>query len=83
MTSNKLPDVPGCNPEKLISIDQVISATGLGLKSVYARLNPKNRLYDPFFPKQVKVGQRAARWVDSEVQTWVQHRISASRSLRS
>ena len=82
MTLNKSPDESGYTSEKLIPIDQVISATGLGLKSVYARLNPKNPLYDPCFPKQVKVGQRAARWVDSEIQKWVQQRISSSRSLR-
>ncbi|WP_395240015.1 helix-turn-helix transcriptional regulator [Escherichia coli] len=33
---------------------------------------------DGEFPKPIKLG-RSTRWMQSEVETWVQHRISQSR----
>jgi len=34
---------------------------------------------DGVFPKPIKLG-RSSRWLKSEVETWMQHRIAQSRS---
>ena len=54
---------------QLIRLKQVKEKTGLSRSSIYQFIKEGK------FPAQVKLGQRAAAWVDSEVEDWINDRI--------
>lgn len=58
---------------KFIRRPQVESITGLKRSSIYAKMESNE------FPKPVKIGQRAAAWIYSEILDWQNERISATR----
>lgn len=60
--------------ERLIKIDEVRSRVGLSRSAIYRMMAQGG------FPMQVKQGNRAAAWVDSEIEAWIQRRIEESRS---
>jgi len=61
------------NDVRIIDIDEVMKRTGLGRSTVYAYIKESR------FPASVKVGDRSAGWVESEVAEWLRDRIKASR----
>ena len=58
---------------KLLRINQVLEITGLGRSTIYARVAQKS------FPEPIKAGQRASRWIESEVTDWIEVQILLSR----
>lgn len=66
--------------EALIRRQDVERLTGLGRSAIFERLNPNSRYHDPKFPKPINIGgSNSTRWIESEVQTWIQGKIEASR----
>lgn len=57
----------------LIRLEEVIKRTGLSRSWIY-RLIDENR-----FPAQVKLGGRAMAFVESEIDQWIENRITESR----
>lgn len=55
---------------KLIRLKQVMECTGLARSTVYKFIAEGD------FPKPVKLGVRVAAWVESEINDWVNARIS-------
>ena len=39
--------------------------------TLYAKLNPEDPSYDPAFPVPVRIGARAVRWIESEVEAYI------------
>lgn len=60
--------------EKLIDINEVKYQTSLGRSTIYDLIAKGG------FPKQIKIGSRAARWLQSEVQGWV-HTCASQRQV--
>ena len=60
---------------KFIRLNQVKEKTGLSRSSIYQFIKEGK------FPAQVKLGQRAAAWVDSEVDDWINGRISNRKTI--
>ena len=60
---------------KFIRLNQVKEKTGLSRSSIYQFIKEGK------FPAQVKLGQRAAAWVDSEVEDWINDRISNRQTV--
>lgn len=60
---------------KFIRLNQVKEKTGLSRSSIYQFIKEGK------FPAQVKLGQRAAAWVDSEVDDWINYRISNRQTI--
>ncbi|MFT4435322.1 MULTISPECIES: helix-turn-helix transcriptional regulator [Caballeronia] len=60
-------------PARILRIQSVSEMTGMAIPTIYlnARLGT--------FPKQIKLGPRAAGWIASEVQAWIDERVRASR----
>ncbi|OXI91052.1 transcriptional regulator [Burkholderia sp. AU31652] len=56
------------NPQRFLRIHEVIYKTGLTRSSVYAGCG---------FPPPVKIGPKAAAWVESEVEEWMAARMAA------
>ena len=61
---------------QMIKRIDVEKMTGLSRSTIYDRINPKSKRYDPDFPKPVKFGH-LTRWRLSEVQSWIQSKIEA------
>lgn len=57
-------------PERLLRLEQVEDRTGKKKSSIYAEVK------DETFPPPVKLGKRASRWVESEVDDWIARQIA-------
>lgn len=44
------------------------------LSSLYNKLNPKCKYYDPTFPKPIRLGANSVGWIESEIDDWLQSR---------
>lgn len=60
---------------KILRLPQVIERTGLSRTTIY------NRIADATFPKPIKLGERAVGWVDTEIDEWIQARITHTRDV--
>lgn len=54
---------------KVIRLNAVIEASGLGRSSIYKGMNQGT------FPKSVPLTGKAVGWLDEEVEAWIQARI--------
>ena len=61
--------------EGILRRKEVEAVTGLGRSTIY-ELMAENK-----FPQQVPLHGRAVGWVSSQVQEWIQSRISESRGV--
>ena len=63
------------NTIKMLRLRELIKLIGLSRSSIYDRLNPRSKRYDPDFPKPVKLN-RASRWLVSEVEERIRNKMS-------
>lgn len=68
------------SPIYMLTISQVVQRTGLSRSSIYSRINPASRFYDPTFPKQIRLSLKgsAVRWNAAAVNAWLEQCIDAS-----
>lgn len=62
--------------QSLIRLPEVQRRTGYSKAWIY-RLIDKGE-----FPKQIKLGTRAIAFIESEIDTWIENKISSSRELQ-
>lgn len=62
--------------ERILRLPQVKSATGLSRSSIYAKAKSGE------FPRHITLGIRCVGWLESEVQDWINSRVTASRTAR-
>lgn len=55
--------------ERLIRITEVEDTVGLTKGAIYGRIRRGE------FPSPVRVGDRAVRWLESEIQSWIADRV--------
>lgn len=60
--------------KNLLRLPQVEAATGYKRSTIY-RLIQEHR-----FPAPISLGERASAWIETEINEWIDARISASRS---
>ncbi|HHQ6552139.1 TPA: helix-turn-helix transcriptional regulator [Serratia fonticola] len=72
MTTQNTPD--SLLNDKMVDMAFITSFTGLTDKWFYKQIK------DGAFPKPIKLG-RSSRWMQSEVEAWVQQRIVQSRVI--
>jgi Predicted transcriptional regulator len=61
-------------PHKILRLDNVKSKTGLSRSTIYRLTDERH------FPHQINLGFRAVGWLESEVDNWLDEKISSSRS---
>ncbi len=71
--------MPSKTPHRLLRRKQVEQSLGLSRSTIYARLDPGSRHYDPDFPRPISLGAMSVAWLESEVQDYIARRISISR----
>lgn len=62
---------------------QVEERTGLSCSSIYERINPKHKNYDPTFPKPIDLGsgkRPPVGWISAEISSWIALQVQKSRS---
>lgn len=59
---------------KVLRKKQVREMTGLSYSTIYAKLNPKSKQYDPTFPKQFRISTGIVGWYQTEIATWLKSR---------
>ncbi|TDQ24713.1 AlpA family transcriptional regulator [Raoultella sp. BIGb0149] len=62
-----------CQNKKLIRLPEVIKRTGFGKTWIYELIRAGR------FPLQVKIGERAVAFIESEVDAWIDNAIAHSR----
>lgn len=62
---------------RILRLKQLIERIGLGRSTIYDRMDAKSPRYDATFPKPIKLGASAIGWIDSEITTWIEQRMSA------
>lgn len=63
--------------ERLLRLRDVLSIVGLSRAHVY------NLVKQGLFPRPIALGSNCARWVQSEVQAWVDESIAAARTRQA
>ena len=58
--------------ERLLRLPELKTVTGLSRSTIYSWIK------DGTFPRQVKLGERAVAWRESEIDEWLFRRIAAS-----
>ncbi len=61
----------------MLKLPEVVRRTGLSRSTIYVRMN------DGQFPQQVKLGVRAAAWLESEVSDYITSCVAAHRQQPS
>ncbi|EKO3965103.1 AlpA family transcriptional regulator [Vibrio fluvialis] len=56
---------------RFLRLKEVMSLTGLGRSTIYKFMTDETD-----FPKSVPLGGRAVAWVESEIEEWMESRLS-------
>ncbi len=59
--------------KQLIKLSEVMQYTSLSKSSIYAFIS------DGTFPKQISIGARGSAWLKSDVDNWIDKRVSESK----
>lgn len=57
----------------ILRLRQLLKALGISRSTVYLRIDPKSKYYDPVFPKPIRLGAKAVGWVLSDVYDYIEH----------
>lgn len=69
----------GAVAHRLLRRRQLEQLLGISRSTIYARLDPKSRHYDPDFPKPIQLGATSIAWIEAEAQAYIAHLIAGSR----
>lgn len=69
-----MPQIDMPLPERFLRLSQVLDVTGLSRSTVYERIQSRS------FPAPISLGGSRVAWLASEITTWMNERISASRN---
>ena len=61
---------------KFLRLQEVLVRTGLSRSSVYLLINQAK------FPAPVKLGRRMSAWVESELDRWLEEKVSARNNSK-
>ena len=65
---------------RVIRLKDVIERTSLSRSTIYSKINPNSRQYDPDFPKQIKLGGGAVGWYEKDLEHWLRTRLTVTNS---
>ncbi|WP_177409491.1 MULTISPECIES: AlpA family transcriptional regulator [Pseudomonas] len=65
---------------RILRLKQLSERIGLGRSTIYDRMDAQSPRYDATFPKPIKLGAAAIGWIDSEITTWIEQRMSAKEA---
>jgi len=60
-----------CVVDRVIRLKELLRLIALSRATVYDRLNPKSKRFDPSFPRPIKLGAASVGWSLNEVMAWI------------
>ena len=66
-------------PNRLIRWPEVQKRVGLSHSQVYKLMASVGPDGSSAFPKQIKLGERASGWLESEIDDWINYRVETHR----
>nr|WP_253865460.1 AlpA family phage regulatory protein [Aeromonas sobria] len=57
---------------------ELSSLLGLSRSTIYDRINPKSRRFDPSFPRPIRLGLASVGWSLHDVMAWIAARPQAN-----
>ncbi|MCX0428574.1 MULTISPECIES: helix-turn-helix transcriptional regulator [Aeromonas] len=67
----------GCVVDRVIRLKELLRLIALSRATVYDRINPKSKRFDPSFPRPIKLGAASVGWSLNEVMAWIAERPQA------
>lgn len=61
------------DPKCVIRLKTLLEMLGVSRSTVYLRINPQSKYYDPMFPKSIPLGMKAKGWVLEDVHAYIEH----------
>lgn len=61
----------------ILRLPIVMARTGLSRSTIYLRISQGE------FPKSINLGARAVGWLESEIDSWLSHKVEQSRQQQS
>lgn len=68
-----VPERALCDPKCVIRLKTLLEMLGVSRSTVYLRINPRSKYYDPIFPKSIPLGMKAKGWVLEDVHAYIEH----------
>ncbi|MGC9386440.1 MAG: helix-turn-helix transcriptional regulator [Hydrogenovibrio sp.] len=60
---------------ELLNLNNLVKMLNISRSTIYRKIKPNAKQYDPTFPKPIKVGQKAIRWRLSDVEKWLDEQV--------
>lgn len=64
------------NDLRMMKLKAVTDKCQISRSTIYDKLDSKSKRYDPEFPKPRKLGQNSVAWIEEEINTWIQTRLT-------
>lgn len=61
----------GCAVDRVIRLKELLRLIALSRATVYERINPKSKRFDPSFPRPIKLGAASVGWSLNDVMAWI------------
>jgi len=61
---------------KILRFTELQKRISISRSSIYNRLNPKHKSYDPTFPKPVPLGPRLVGFSEAQINDWIDKTLS-------
>jgi prophage regulatory protein len=68
---------------KVLRCKQVMERLALSRSTIYDKLSKLSPRFDPTFPRPIRLGPNTVGWIESQLDDWLQVRITASRESDS
>ncbi|EOE4445722.1 helix-turn-helix transcriptional regulator [Proteus mirabilis] len=62
-------------PIRILRMTELTVMLGISRSSIYEKLNPHSKYYDPDFPKPIKLGASSVGWQYASVEKWLTSRM--------
>ncbi|QIB30695.1 AlpA family phage regulatory protein [Providencia stuartii] len=62
-------------PLRILRMTELTVLLGISRSSIYEKLNPRSKYYDPDFPKPIKLGASSVGWQYASVEKWLTSRM--------
>ncbi|MGY3932854.1 phage transcriptional regulator AlpA [Aeromonas encheleia] len=66
-----------CSVDRVIRLKELSQLVGLSRSTIYDRMNPQSKRFDPTFPRPISLGLASVGWSLSEVMDWIASRPQA------
>lgn len=62
-------------PLRILRMTELTVMLGISRFSIYEKLNPRSKYYNPDFPKPIKLGASSVGWQYASVEKWLTSRM--------